>query len=344
MMAYLKFWVLPALVMEREQSNFMLARMSVENNVDRVIERVKFFLTTAQIFKWDDVFSGRGEYHSSTSFIRLFSGDPVIGGISLIDENDDVWGVGKFKERQWVRVVPSNKATISGRLQDFRSSVRIELDEKGVEINDGRQEIPSPRLASPWFRVFANESEKIFWTMPYTSSVIGEPVISAAIKLPRRGVKGVAAHVRLTDFSLAISQSDIIQNGAALLIDKQSRLVTLPFNGTGLGQNIENVNASALLHPIQEISTGVFNLLFDEWLKAGRPLKTSMEFSTKNGEVFAGSVSSLFLGETELFLLLVVPKQEFNLGKISLYEDWLNFAGGIILLLVGLWGWKGRHH
>lgn len=277
-----------------EEQDIQALRL-IENDVIRRVSILtgKVTTTLAVLQAVDSTHTSRHEASTlSAPFRKILDNEPMISGLTVVDDQGRAWGLGKIRKDGWVSVTPHHEDA-------FFQSLRIANADGSP---DSETRISVPRLVSPWFQVMALKDGQILWTPPFTSTVISEPVISAAIKSGHGQGKAYAVHIRLADLQIGSGSGQQGRQGKVLLMDRQGRMVAR--SRTRPDEEIDG-----LLGSLSALQRDPFSAMHEQWLKAGKPLRTAFGFdSAVNASAQVGWVSPIWLGELEFYLMVTIPK------------------------------------
>ncbi|QDD65259.1 hypothetical protein EJD96_14375 [Herbaspirillum seropedicae] len=293
----LLFWLCVGMQRQRVEENEIQALRLIESDAIKRISiltsKVTTVLTVLQAV--DSTQSGRHHARPLTApFRKILDNEPMLSGLTVVDEQGGSWGLGKYRKNGWVSVTPR---------QEDQAFQRLHFT--NADGSTGSTELVSlPRLVSPWFQVMTLKDGQILWAPPFTSTVISEPVISAAIKSSHGHVKAYAVHIRLADLQIGGEFDQRASRGNVLLMDRQGRMVTR-------SRTRSDEEISGLLGSLKDLQLDPFNAMLEQWLKVGKPLRTSFRFDgSGNVSAHVGRVSQLWLGALEFYLMVEIPKTE----------------------------------
>lgn len=281
---------------EQELQGFRLLAGHAQHRIDMLTGQVTTLLRVMQVIGGTPL-EGEASRAWMQPFRQILVDDPLIAGLTVVDQQGRSWGVGKFRGDGWVRVTP---------FRDEPGFQNLQFDDARGNT-DATHVVSNPRLVSPWFQVMALREGQILWTTPFTSAVISEPVISAAIK-GRQGVaRAYAAHIRLADLQVLSDAPQILPNAAVILTDRQGRLVARA--AAPATPDVPNASNARLLASISEQRLEPFNALQAHWLKAGKPLRTVLRFESFDGSTeYSGWVSPVAIDGLEFYLMAALPQ------------------------------------
>lgn len=282
---------------QRVEEQDIQALQLIENDVVHRINILTSKVTTTLVVLQavDSTYTSRKKASTLTApFRKILGSEAMISGLTVVDGQGRSWGLGKISKDGWVSVTPNLE-------DEFFQNLRF-ANADGT--SNSAQRISVPRLVSPWFQVMALKDGQILWTPPFTSTVISEPVISAAIRSSQSHSKAYAVHIRLADLEIGCEPDQQGRQGKVLLMDRQGRMVA-----RSRTRPDEEVNG--LLGSLSELQLDPFNAMLEHWLKAGKPLRTAFWFdSAVNASAQVGSVSPVWLGGLEFYLMVTIPKGE----------------------------------
>lgn len=248
----------------------------------------------------------------SEIFKREAEGCPLLGGVSILNSDGKTWGVGTVSERDQVLVRPkTNGAALE----------RYFLDERGLLVANSRKDIPNPKVSSLWPWLSSSDTEHVRWTAPYTSKVIDEAVISAAINGDDDRI--YSAHVRLSDLSRLIAKRLSPSLGGVMLFDSQGKGLMYP---TGFLLREERAEAKELLSMVS--SDSLFYDSFQEWHHRRWPERLDFRVDQREGAYSLGSVRSITIGDQRVGLFVVSPEIHMNRSEVV----WMVCSLGLVLV------------
>lgn len=337
---YFHFGVYRPTADEHAHLIFEAARVRAEERLAHVTEKVESLLNFFHFQERDAPFLAEEVRKEPFRLKEIFVREPLLGAVTLVDDDGRSWGFGRFGDDGWVLVRPDPDADGGNGDESVPAHISIEFDHLGRKVQGGEKVVAPFRLTSPWFRVVAEDSNRILWTEPFTSTVLGEPVMSAAIRSHAQKNKGMAVHVRISDLSFVATEFYFLRMGRAALIDKQGRLIAMSDRREdakqAVGERTVQPRNFLLLKSLSVARLDPFSSLMESWLDAQKPLQRLHGFTSPNGERYLGSVSMLALGGTELYLLLVAPEEEFVMNELSFFEIWGIGAFGLSLIAASL--------
>lgn len=302
---------------ERTALHLKQALAEIAGTLRTTTGKVETFLKTARFYESRGGLTDRELEGWSVIFTEVFQGDPLIGGLSIIDSNGRSWGIGKYRENAWVRVFPANQGR--GAAGKQMGNLLEDLDAQGRGIAGSQRPIPPRRLSSPWTRLPGGTVDPL-WTSPFTSTTIAAPVISASVRAAHPQQRVIAAHIRLPDLSALTEQARLVDSGIVAIVDQHGRVLGLPrLAGVPQGAAGEAQRLEALMLPLRELDTPI-RPLFEAWLESDKRCDGLIKFTTPSGEDYLGMVQDVSLGSNPLYILVAVPAREFSLLSLATLE------------------------
>ncbi len=306
------------LVRRIAESQFTQAASEVESNLDNV------FLPAEHILKMSHNWIGLEPppLEDPTIFNRIFKpvletlphATSVVAGTST----GEGWMLMQRPEGGW-----RNRMTDIERWED--KHLFFEWDESG-EITAFRKPLDYDPRQRSWYQTASGKTDKVHWTAPYTFFTTGDPGITGTtgFNLPDGRTFAIGIDLMLRDLSLTTMDARLGQNGMALVLTEDQRVLALPAPPAGtsreewLHKALSPVDALNIL----PLSTALQHYPTDK-------NETIHSFSA-DGATWLVRKHSYRLGEHTLRVVTLAPAADFA-------PDWLPIllplAAALLLLL-----------
>lgn len=185
-----------------------------------------------------------------------------------------------------------------------------------------------PRLR-PWYvdAVAHSAAGGVHWTAPYTFFSTGIPGITASTRMAltdgRDFVLGV--DLALSDLSHATHAVSVGQNGMALVLTADERVLALPHKPQAVAPEDW---FNRLLQPASALGLPPVNAALARWHTANKPHTKVFSFES-DGHAWLASIRPYALGEAQFWVLVLAPAADFSI-------DWHTLALALAAALVTL--------
>lgn len=287
------------LVQRIAESQFAEAAAHVESSLDGIFQPAEHILKMSRQWITDNPPSSGSADAFNRLFMPVLEALPEATSVVAGTSSGDGWMLMQRAEGGW-----RNRVTDLAHWGDRHLFLEHETD---GSVRQYRKTVDYDPRQRAWYKAADSRPNAVHWTPPYTFFTTGDPGITASnsFRLPDGRTFAIGIDLMLRDLSQKTMGARLGQNGLALVLTGDQRVLALPAPPPGISRGDW---LGKVMSPAADLGLAPLSGALRQ--ASPVPRENTRSFST-NGTTWLSRMHPYVLGEQKLWVLTLAPVADF---------------------------------